>query len=188
MINIIILFVLFFVLPYVLILYNLRRVVPANEAHLIQYRYGFKYYWKWLIHWDTYLEWPGWIPFLWIEVAKFNLDVFTIVFKKYTTYDSLKVNLIIDLNVYFVVKDIELISNISFDMNELEKYLQRMIELILQKVFSSKSILKVDITDFFEKSNFKLDIKEKLYKEILSSIKNVWVELKKLELIDINLS
>lgn len=161
----------------VVILINLRRVVPTNEAHIVQRKRKSDVHWKWFKWWNVYISWPSWVPVFWVEVQRLPLSIFTLQLNEYRAYDSWKVPFIVDITAFFVIKDPEIASQKIFNIGELRNQLNEILKWVVRKTLASKDIIEI--------MESRVEIKDEFYSEVFSRVKDWWVDLKNVEFMDI---
>lgn len=162
---------------FIIILVNLRRVVPTNEVHIVQRKSSSTVHGRWFKWWNVYISWPAWVPGFWVEVQKLPLSIFSLQLNGYKAYDSWKVPFIVDVTAFFVIKEPETAAQKIFNISELKTQLNEILKWVVRKTLASK-----DIIDIMES---RVEIKDEFYQEVFSAVKDWWVDLKNVEFMDI---
>ncbi|MBS8122277.1 SPFH domain-containing protein [Candidatus Vampirococcus lugosii] len=162
---------------FIVILSNLRKVVPTNEVHIAQGKKTSKAYGRGFDAGNVYIDWPSWVPALGVEVQKLPISIFTIKVDQYKAYDSGKVPFIVDVTAFFVIKEPEIAAQKIFHIEELKEHLNETLKGVIRKTLASKDIIEI--------MESRVEIKEEFYKEVLDSVVSWGVDLKNVEFMDI---
>lgn len=168
------------IITVVLIIYiitQLRKVVPTNEAHVIQkwkssVAYGKNFKW-----WNVYLNWAPWVPVVWISVQKLPLSIFDLQLNDYKAYDSGKVPFQVDITAFFEIRDPETAAQKVETISELRNQLNETLKWVVRKVLASK-----DIVDIMESRS---EIKDEFYQQVFGAVKSWGIMLQNVEFMDI---
>lgn len=169
-------FWLFIILFILYIITQLRIVVPTNEVHIVQRKRASVPYGRGFDG-NVYIAWPSFLPFIWVEVQRLPLSIFTIKVDQYKAYDSWKVPFIVDVTAFFVVKEPEIAAQKISNIDELKEHLNETLKWVIRKTLAWKDIIEI--------MESRVEIKEEFYKEVLDSVKSWWVDLKNVEFMDI---
>jgi len=85
-----------------IIILKSRKIVPTNEAHILQKWNKIIVKWNWFDAWNVYYYFPQWVPIFGVKVTKLPLYVFDIKLKQYKVYDNEKVPFNVDITAFFV--------------------------------------------------------------------------------------
>jgi flotillin len=107
---------------------QLRKVVPTNEAHVVQTAKRSISYGRNVDggkNGNVYTAWPAWVPVLGISVQRLPLSIFDLQLNDYKAYDSGKVPFQVDITAFFVISEpetaaqkVESISELRNQLNE----------------------------------------------------------------------
>jgi len=161
----------------IIILINLRRVVPTNEVHIVQRKKTSEVYGRWFESWNIYLSWPSWMPLFWVDVQRLPLSIFTIQLLEYRAYDSWKVPFLVDVTAFFVIKEPEIAAQKIYSIQELNTQLNEVLKWVIRKTLASKDIVEI--------MESRTEIKDEFYNEVFSAVKDWWIDLKNVEFMDI---
>lgn len=161
----------------IVILINLRRVVPTNEVHIVQRKSSSTVHGRWFKWSNVYISWPSWVPMFWVDVRKLPLSIFTLQLEWYKAYDSWKVPFMVDITAFFVIKDPEVAAQKIFNISELKTQLNEILKWVVRKTLASKDIIEI--------MESRVEIKDEFYNEVFSAVKDWWVDLKNVEFMDI---
>jgi len=172
--------IIVFTLIVLYIMTQLRKVVPTNEAHVVQTAKKSISYWKnvdWWKNGNVYYAWPSWLPGFWVSVQKLPLSIFDLQLNDYKAYDSWKVPFQVDITAFFVIKDPEIAAQKVETITELKNQLNETLKWVVRKVLASK-----DIVDIMES---RTEIKDEFYNQVFDAVKSWWIMLQNVEFMDI---
>jgi len=159
---------------------QLRKVVPTNEAHVVQTAKKSISYGKNVDggkNWNVYFNWPSWVPMLWISVQRLPLSIFDLQLNDYKAYDSGKVPFQVDITAFFVISDPETAAQKVDTIGELRNQLNETLKWVVRKVLASK-----DIVDIMESRS---EIKDEFYNQVFGAVKSWGIKLQNVEFMDI---
>lgn len=156
---------------------QLRKVVPTNEAHVVQKWKKSVSYGKDSEWWNVYLAWPSWVPIVWVAVQKLPLSIFALQLTDYKAYDIWKVPFQVDITAFFEIKNPELAAQKVYSIEELRDQLNETLKWVVRKILASKDIVEI--------MESRIEIKKQFYEEIWDAVKSWWIDLKNVEFMDI---
>ena len=159
------------------IITQLRKVVPTNEAHVVQKGSSSTAYGKGFKWGNVYLNWAPWVPVWWISVQKLPLSIFDLQLNDYKAYDSWKVPFQVDITAFFEIKDPETAAQKVESISELRNQLNETLKWVVRKVLASK-----DIVDIMES---RTEIKDEFYEQVFGAVKSWGIMLQNVEFMDI---
>ncbi|MDQ7023373.1 MAG: SPFH domain-containing protein [Candidatus Gracilibacteria bacterium] len=171
---------IFGVVSAVIIIYiitQLRKVVPTNEAHVVQKGNSSVAYGKGFKGGNVYLNWAPWVPVVGISVQKLPLSIFDLQLNNYKAYDSGKVPFQVDITAFFEIKDPETAAQKVESISELRNQLNETLKGVVRKVLASK-----DIVDIMES---RTEIKDEFYDQVFGAVKSWGIMLQNVEFMDI---
>ncbi len=166
-----------FFLFLLFIMTQLRKVVPTNEAHVVQKGKSSVAYGKWFKWGNVYHAWPSWVPVWWISVQKLPLSIFDLQLNDYKAYDSGKVPFQVDITAFFEIRDPETAAQKVYTISELKDQLNETLKWVVRKVLASK-----DIVDIMES---RVEIKKEFYDQVFGAVKSWGIMLQNVEFMDI---
>ena len=169
--------IVIFTIIVLYVITQLRKVVPTNEAHVVQkgsssiaFGKGFK--WG-----NVYLNWAPWVPVVWISVQKLPLSIFDLQLNDYKAYDSGKVPFQVDITAFFIISEPETAAQKVESISELRNQLNETLKWVVRKVLASK-----DIVDIMESRS---EIKDEFYNQVFGAVKSWGIKLQNVEFMDI---
>lgn len=168
------------VLLFIYILTQLRKVVPTNEAHVVQKASKSVSYGKGVdngTNWNVYLAWPSWVPVVWVSVQKLPLSIFDLQLNDYEAYDSGKVPFQVDITAFFEIREPEVAAQKVFTIGELKDQLNETLKWVVRKVLASKDIVEI--------MESRVEIKKEFYDQVFGAVKSWGIKLQNVEFMDI---
>jgi len=162
----------------VIIVLNLRRVVPTNEVHTIQTGKATTSYGKGMDAGNTYYEWPSWIPIIGLTKVVLPVSVFDLNLTGYEAYDKERVPFVVDITAFFRINDSNTAAQRVANFQELHSQLTSVLQGAVRTVLASHEIDSI----MLERSKFG----EQFTSEVVEQLKSWGVEtVKNIELMDI---
>lgn len=157
---------------------NLRRVVPANEVHIVQTTTKQTSYGAAADSGNTYYAWPAWIPKLGITSVILPVSVFDINLHAYEAYDKERVPFVVDVTAFFRISDSNTAAQRVSNFSELQAQLKSVVQGSVRTILANQEIDSIMI----ERSKFG----EQFTAEVHEQLKSWGVEpVKNIELMDI---
>lgn len=155
-----------------------RRVVSANEVHIIQSAKKTTSFGKDTPNGNVYYEWPSSLPFVGVTKVVLPVSVFELSVAGYEAYDIGRVPFVVDITSFFRISDTNLAAQRVSSFGELRKQLEAIVKGAARSILASS-----DIEEIMEaRSTFG----EKFTNEVASQLKAWGVEtVKNIELMDI---
>lgn len=160
---------------------NLRRVVPANQVHIVQSKAGRFTYGKTrdaTASQNSYYEWPVWLPYFGVQVNVLPLSVFGIDLDSYEAYDSDKVPFSADVRAFFRIENPHLAAERINNLPELHSQLKASLQGAIRSVLASFRIEEI--------MAIRAELSQKFTNAVDNDLKEWGVEtVKSVELMDI---
>jgi len=169
--------IVIFAIIVLYIITQLRKVVPTNEAHVVQKGSSSIAFGKGFDWGNVYLNWAPWVPVVWISVQKLPLSIFDLQLNDYKAYDSGKVPFQVDITAFFIISDPETAAQKVESISELRNQLNETLKWVVRKVLASK-----DIVDIMESRS---EIKDEFYNQVFGAVKSWGIKLQNVEFMDI---
>lgn len=156
----------------------LRRVVPANEVHIVQRKGATVSYGKGAEGGNIYYSWPSWLPVLGLTHVVHPVSVFDLNLKAYEAYDKERVPFLVDVTAFFRIHDPNTAAQRVSDFRELHAQLTSVVQGAVRTILASHDIDSIMV----ERSKFG----EQFTREVEEQLKNWGVmPVKNIELMDI---
>lgn len=152
--------VLFVIL--VIVVLNLRRVVPTNMVHIVQSRKKTISYGKGKVDGNTYYLWPVWLPFLGVTVTEFPESIFQVTLKDYSAYDKDRLPFVVDVVAFFRVADSETVAQRVASFNELNQQLLAVLQGSVRKILATNKLEETMQERAALGSQFTIEVKEQI--------------------------
>jgi len=157
---------------------NLRRVVPANEVHIVQTTTKQTSYGAEKEGGNTYYAWPAWIPKLGITGVVLPVSNFDINLHAYEAYDKERVPFVVDITAFFRINHSDVAAQRVSTFQELQAQLQSVVQGAVRTILANHEIDAIMV----ERSKFG----DQFTAEVAEQLKGWGVEpVKNIELMDI---
>lgn len=161
-----------------LVAFAFRRVVPANEVHIVQSTKKTTSYGKDLPSGNVYYQFPSFLPFLGIERVKLPVSVFDLSFDGYKAYDKDKVPFEVDITAFFRIANSDVAAQKISTIDELEQQLRSVVQGAVRTTLAKSDIEQI----MLDRAVFG----EQFTKEVATELQSWGVEtVKSIELMDI---
>jgi len=127
---------LVWIIIFIIIVINLRKVVPTNEIHILKKWSKTIIKGEWFDKWNVYYNFPQWMPLFGIYVTKLPLYVFDVKLNTYQAYDSGKIPFNLDVTAFFIIKTPKIIIKIFTNFEELKEQLEKIVKLAIRKTLA----------------------------------------------------
>jgi len=162
----------------ILIILDLRRVVPTNQVHIVQRAKQTISYGKDTANGNTYYEFPSWIPILGITKVVLPVSVFDLDLKSYEAYDIGRLPFVVDIKAFFRIADSNMAAARVASFGELKEQLLGIVQGAVRSILANSELEKI----MSERSMYG----ETFTKEVTEQLK-AWgvVPVKNIELMDV---
>lgn len=157
----------------VLIAFLLRRVVPANEVHILQSAKKTTSYGKDSGNGNTYYEWPSFLPILGVTKAVLPTSVFDLDLEAYEAYDKGRLPFVVDVKAFFRITDSNTAAERVASFQELHGHLQAIVQGAVRVILASNDIETILQGRSEFGSQFTTEVKEQLTNWGVSTVKNI---------------
>lgn len=158
----------------------LRRVVPPNMVHIVQYvsktvSYGGS---QGVGENDNtagnvYLEWPSWVPYWGVTVIKLPVSNFSLSLNDYEAFDRNRVPFRVNVMAFFRISNTNVAAQRVPDFNELNKQLQAILQGAARTVLASDIIQDIMLKRAEFGKLFTEEVQEQLKQWGVESVKNI---------------
>jgi flotillin len=132
-----------FLLTFLYIALNLRRVVSTNQVHIVQSSKSTTSYGKDTGNGNTYYEWPSWIPVIGVTKIVMEVSNFEIELEDYEAYDEGRLPFVIDVTAFFRVSDANTAAQRASSFPELKNQLSKIVQGSVRKILATSSIEEI---------------------------------------------
>lgn len=162
-----------FALVGTLIAFMLRRVVPANEVHILQSAKKTTSYGKDSGNGNTYYEWPSFLPLLGVTKAVLPTSVFDLDLEAYEAYDKGRLPFVVDVKAFFRITDSNTAAERVASFNELHGHLRAIVQGAVRVILASNDIETILQGRSEFGAQFTTEVKEQLLNWGVSTVKNI---------------
>lgn len=120
-----------------------RRVVGANEVHIVQYAKKTVSYGKDTASGNSYYEWPSWVPLFGVTKAVLPVSVFDLDLKSYEAYDEGRLPFHVDVKAFFRVADSNTAAQRVASFQELESQLVAIVQGAVRTILASHKLEEI---------------------------------------------
>lgn len=157
----------------ILVAFLLRRVVPANEVHILQSAKKTTSYGKDSGNGNTYYEWPSFLPILGVTKAILPTSVFDLDLAAYEAYDKGRLPFVVDVKAFFRITDSNTAAERVASFNELHGHLQAIVQGAVRVILASSDIETILQGRSEFGAQFTNEVKEQLLNWGVSTVKNI---------------
>lgn len=151
----------------------LRRVVAANEVHIVQSSRATTSYGKDSGNGNTYYEWPSWVPFIGVTKIVLPVSVFALNLDAYDAYDVGRVPFVVDVVAFFRISDSNLAAQRVESFSELQEQLLAIIQGSVRSILASYDIDKIMLERSTFGEHFTKEVHGQLTHWGVSTVKNI---------------
>lgn len=119
---------------------TLRRVVPTNMVHILQYSRKTISYGKGQAGGNVYYEFPAWIPVLGITKRELPVSNFDLNLDAYEAYDQDRVPFVLDIKAFFRIADTNEAANKVGSFGELQDHLKGIVQGAVRSIMANAKL------------------------------------------------
>lgn len=123
-----------------MIIVSLRRVVPTNETHIVQYAKRTISYGKDTNNGNTYYEWPEWLPILGMSKTVLPISNFDLDLDGYEAYDKGRLPFVVDIKAFFRISKPDIAGSRVETFGELQSQLIAIVQGAVRTILASSEI------------------------------------------------
>lgn len=132
-----------FVLVFVYILTQLRKVVPTNMVHIVQSTKKTTPFGRGKEAGNTYYAWPSWVPAIGVTVTQFPESIFQVTLNDYEAYDSARLPFVVDVTAFFRVDNAETVAQRVSSFHELEQQLVSVLQGSVRRILATNPLEEI---------------------------------------------
>lgn len=129
--------IVIFLVAFIWLSVCLRKVVPTNMTHTVQYRKKTIPYGSNTSNGNVYYKWPSWIPFLGVSVTTFSDSIFDITLDEFKAFDEKRVPFVVTVKAFFQVSDSETVVKRTSSQHELIDQLNSILQGAVRRILSN---------------------------------------------------
>ena len=122
---------------------TLRRVVPTNMVHIVQYKTGSVSYGRGKSAGTTYYAWPSWLPIYGVQVTQFPESNFQVMLQDYEAYDAARLPFKVDIAAFFRVENSETAAQRIESFGELQRQLKSILEGAVRRILGTNHLEEI---------------------------------------------
>ena len=119
---------------------TLRRVVPTNMVHILQYSRKTISYGKGQAGGNVYYECPAWIPVFGITKRELPVSNFDLNLDAYEAYDQDRVPFVLDIKAFFRIADTNEAANKVGSFGELQDHLKGIVQGAVRSIMANAKL------------------------------------------------
>lgn len=119
---------------------TLRRVVPTNMVHILQYSRKTISYGKGQAGGNVYYEFPAWIPVFGITKRELPVSNFDLNLDAYEAYDQDRVPFVLDIKAFFRIADTNEAANKVGSFGELQDHLKGIVQGAVRSIMANAKL------------------------------------------------
>lgn len=122
---------------------TLRRVVPTNMVHILQYSRKTVSYGKGQAGGNVYYEFPAWIPIFGITKRELPVSNFDLNLDAYEAYDQDRVPFVLDIKAFFRIADTNEAANKVGSFTELQEHLKGIVQGAVRSIMANAKLEEI---------------------------------------------
>lgn len=119
---------------------TLRRVVPTNMVHILQYSRKTISYGKGQAGGNVYYEFPAWLPVFGITKRELPVSNFDLNLDAYEAYDQDRVPFVLDIKAFFRIADTNEAANKVGSFGELQDHLKGIVQGAVRSIMANAKL------------------------------------------------
>lgn len=126
-----------------LLAFRFRRVVNANEVHIVQSAKHTTSFGKDTGNGNTYYEWPSWLPIIGVSKTVLPLSNFDVTLEDFEAYDEGRLPFVVDVKAFFRISDSNEAAKRVVNFLELTKQLNTLVQGSIRSVLASHKLEEI---------------------------------------------
>ncbi len=122
---------------FVAFIMPLRRVVPTNVVHIVQYRKKTVSYGKGQAGGNVYYEFPRWLPVFGLTKRELPVSNFDLDLQNYEAYDRDRLPFVLDIKAFFRINDTNEAANKVESFPELRNHLTGIVQGAVRSIMAN---------------------------------------------------
>lgn len=120
-----------------------RRVVPTGQVHIVQYKNKTIKYGQDEEAGNVYYEWPPFLPFIGVFVARIDGSIFQVGLTEFESYDKARVPFLSDVTAFFRISDPEVAAKRIVESGDIISHLENILRGSVRRVLSTTPIEEI---------------------------------------------
>ena len=122
---------------FVVFIMPLRRVVPTNVVHIVQYAKKTVSFGKGQAGGNVYYEFPRWLPFWGMTKRELPVSNFDLDLQNYEAYDKDRLPFVLDIKAFFRISDTNEAANKVESFAELRNHLTGIVQGAVRSIMAN---------------------------------------------------
>lgn len=160
-------------IAFIIVSILFRRVVGANEVHIIQRGNSTVSYGSATKNGNVYYAIPSWVPKWGVNIIRLPVSVFQIKIEEYEAYDIERLPFIVDLTAFFRISNSDLAAQRLSNVQEMNRQLIDIVQGSVRSILSSRELNDILQVRSELGEDFTNAVKEQLTVWGLEPVKNI---------------
>lgn len=150
-----------------------RRIVPANEVHVLQSGKNTTSFGQPTGNGNVYYKWPTWIPVIGVEVKSLSVSIFDIELDAYDAFDKGRLPFLVDVMAFFRINDYAVAAQRVSSNQHLVDQLTSIVQGAVRSIIAKSDIEEVMEERSILGDKFTAEVKEQLKSWGIEAVKNI---------------
>lgn len=151
----------------------LRRVVPTNVVHIVQYCKKTVSYGKGQAGGNVYYEFPRWLPIFGLTKRELPVSNFDLDLQGYEAYDKDRLPFVLDIKAFFRINDTNEAANKVESFPELRNHLTGIVQGAVRSIMANARLEDIMSERSVYGEKFTLAVSEQLKEWGVIPVKNI---------------
>lgn len=152
---------------------SLRRVVAANEVHIVQSRNSKLSYGNDTNVGNVYYAWPSWIPVIGVVSITLPISVFDLDLENYAAYDKGRLPFVLDVKAFFRINDSNMAASRVESFKDLYEQLNGIVQGAVRTIMANADLEQIMSQRSIYGELFTKEIEEQLKQWGVIVVKNI---------------
>lgn len=158
---------------FVVFIMPLRRVVPTNVVHIVQYAKKTVSFGKGQAGGNVYYEFPRWLPFLGMTKRELPVSNFDLDLQNYEAYDKDRLPFVLDIKAFFRISDTNEAANKVESFAELRNHLTGIVQGAVRSIMANARLEDIMSERSVYGEKFTIAVSEQLKEWGVVPVKNI---------------
>ena len=150
-----------------------RRIVPANEVHVLNSGKNTTPYGQITGNGNVYYKWPTWIPVIGVEVKILSTSIFDIELDQYEAYDKGRLQFLVDVTAFFRINDYAVAAQRVSSNQHLTEQLTSIVQGAVRSILAKSEIEEIMEERSILGEKFTNEVKEQLKSWGIEAVENI---------------
>lgn len=158
---------------FVVFIMPLRRVVPTNVVHIVQYAKKTVSFGKGQAGGNVYYEFPRWLPFWGMTKRELPVSNFDLDLQNYEAYDKDRLPFVLDIKAFFRISDTNEAANKVESFAELRNHLTGIVQGAVRSIMANARLEDIMSERSVYGEKFTIAVSEQLKEWGVVPVKNI---------------